>query len=273
LKKVREFNYPIFTLGDKLTPEQIEFFEKYGFVHFRNFVSPEGVSQIIKAIEAVQQKWVSEEVEKINGVPIKYGYDADGSKIVQRFAFASQHHPVLHEFLLDKRFELLFPLLKAEGGRVGENEKDGLVINHYVNTDKSEFTQMGWHTDAPRDIFLGKRIGPMLNVGVHLDACPPTKGGLRLIPGTHKQGLLGLIFRKKYFVDNNPDPNEIALSSLPGDLTVHDGRLWHRVAQATIKGEASRRRVMYVPIINGEYSPKNEQSPTPLYQRFMKRVK
>jgi ectoine hydroxylase-related dioxygenase (phytanoyl-CoA dioxygenase family) len=271
---VREFNYPIFTLGNTLTQEQIEIFEEHGFLHFRNFINPDAVAQIIRAMNEIQAKWIANNVEKVNGVPIKYGFDADGSKIVQRFAFASQHNPVLHEFLQDERFKALFPLLKTPvGARVGENEKDGLVINHYINTDKSEFTQMGWHTDAPRDIFLGKKIGPMLNVGLHIDACPPTKGGLRLIPGTHKQGFFGLFFRKKYFVDNNPDPLEIALNSQPGDLTVHDGRLWHRVAQAEIKGEESRRRVMYIPIIDGEYNPKNENSPTPFYQKFMKSFK
>ena len=35
-----------------------------------------------------------------------------------------------------------------------------------------------------------------------------------------------------------------------GDLTVHDGRLWHRVALSPYVGEKSRRRVMYVPVVN-----------------------
>ena len=80
----------------------------------------------------------------------------DGSPIVQRFAFASHHSPVLHEFLQDPRFQALFPLLEAPGGRVGEDEKDGLVINHYVNVTGSEFSQMGWHTDSLRDVFYGQ---------------------------------------------------------------------------------------------------------------------
>jgi phytanoyl-CoA hydroxylase len=270
---VKDFKYPIFTLGYELTKEQKDFFDEYGFLHFRRFINEEAVQQIIRAMNDIQAKWIAENVEKVNGVPIKFGYDADGSKIVQRFAFASQHSPVLHEFLQDKRFHALFDLMQESNCRVGENEKDGLVINHYINTDKSEFTQMGWHTDAPRDIFLGRKIGPMLNVGLHIDSCPATNGGLRLIPKTHKQGWYGLFFRKKYFLDNTPDPEEIALESLAGDLTVHDGRLWHRVAQSTVKGEQSRRRVMYIPVISGSYQPKHANSPTPLYQKFIKLVK
>lgn len=266
-------NYPRFTLGSSLTPEQLEFFREYGFLHFRPFLAPETVQELLRASENVQQQWLAEGVEKVNGVPIKYGKDVDGSSIVQRFAFASHYSPVLREFLQDPRLQALFPLLEAPGGRIGENEKDGLVINHYVNVTGSEFSQMGWHTDSLRDVFYGKRIGPMLNVGVHLDGTPATNGGLRLLIGTHKQGLRNMLFRKKYYKDVDSDPNEIAVETEPGDLTVHDGRMWHRVARSPLVGEVSRRRVMYIPIIAGKYEPKNEQSPTPFYLRFLHLVK
>ncbi|WP_311136647.1 phytanoyl-CoA dioxygenase family protein [Hymenobacter cellulosilyticus] len=198
--------YPRFTLGQTLTAEQREFFQQHGFLHFRGFISPEQVAHILAATEAIQARWLAEGVEKVNGVPIKYGHDVDGSRIVQRFAFASQHSPELHEFLQDARFPALFPLLEAKNERIGEDEKNGLVINHYVNVPGSEFSQMGWHTDSLRDIFYGRRIGPMLNVGVHLDGTPATNGGLRILPGTHRQPLREMIFRKKYFKDLSADP-------------------------------------------------------------------
>jgi hypothetical protein len=37
-------------------------------------------------------------------------------------------------------------------------------------------------------------------------------------------------------------------------------------------GEASRRRVMYVPIVTGKYKPKNEDSKTPFYHKLSKKV-
>jgi len=266
-------DYPRFTLGSVLTAEQRAFFSEYGFLHFRAFASPAYVQQILQATEAVQRQWLAEGVQKVNGVPIKYGKDVDGAPIVQRFAFASHYSPVLAEFLQDPRFAALFPLLEAAGGRVGINEKDGLVVNHYVNVPGSEFSQMGWHTDSLRDVFYGKRIGPMLNVGFHLDGTPATNGGLRLLPGTHRQPLREMLFRKKYYKDVGPDPNELAVETEAGDLTVHDGRMWHRVAQSPLVGEASRRRVMYIPIVAGKYQPKHENSPTPFYLRFLHLVK
>jgi ectoine hydroxylase-related dioxygenase (phytanoyl-CoA dioxygenase family) len=153
-------------------------------------------------------------------------------------------------------------------GRIGEAEKDGLVFNHYVNSAESKFTQLGWHTDSPRDLFLGSRILPMLNIGLHLDNCHSSSGGLRVIPGTHKQGLLSMLFRKKYFIDHKPDKKEVGFDIEAGDLTIHDGRIWHRVQQSNLTGEASRRRVLYIPAITGSYRPKNETSATPFYHKL-----
>jgi hypothetical protein len=53
-------------------------------------------------------------------------------------------------------------------------------------------------------------------------------------------------------------------------VTVHDGRLWHRVARATVTGDASQRRTLYVPYLKGPYEPKDEGSPTPFYHRLQR---
>ncbi len=259
-------------LGAKLTPEQKAFFKKNGAIHFPGFFTPETVANIWKACEEIQARWIAEGTELVNGVPIKYGNDVDGKRIVQRFAFANQQHAVLAEVLRDPRFTALLDLVGA-GARLGINEKDGLVVNHYVNTDASKFTQMGWHTDSIRDVFLGKRILPMLNVGIHLDDQDPRNGGLRLLPGSHEQNLWNMLFRKKYFLNNEADEREVAFNIKAGDVTVHDGRCWHRVERSKLVGETSRRRVMYIPIIAGKYDPKRSDSPTPFYHRFHHLVK
>ncbi len=264
----KPFNYPLFELGDTLTFEQKSFFETNGFIHFRPFISKEMVSQIIQESERVQQEWIGKNVKLVNGVPVKYGFDINQEKIVQRFAFFNHHSPLVAEFLRDKRFQILLELVGTPDCRMGINEKDGLVFNHYINTKNSNYSQLGWHTDSLRDVFYGQRIMPMLNVGVHLDRSYTDNGGLRLLPGTHNKGIKTILFHKMYF-DNKPDPNEVGLNVEPGDLTVHDGRLWHRVAQSPYEGEKSRRRVMYIPIIAGKVMEKNGASKPRLYQRFM----
>jgi len=250
-----------------LNEEKLNFFKKNGFLHFKNFIPKEKVLELTLEVKKVERYLLDQNFEKVNGIPLKFGRDIDGQSLIQRIAFASQFSEVLSDFLKDERFKELIPLLGDFEGRIGENEKDGLVVNHYVNAEFSQFKPLGWHTDSPRDLFLGSRILPMLNVGLHLDDYPKSKGGLRVLAGTHKQGLFSLFFKKKYFVDNTPDPEEVGFDIEAGDLTVHDGRLWHRVEKSNVIGEESRRRVMYIPIITGAYKPKTAHSSTPFYHK------
>jgi len=265
-------SYPKFRLGEQLTEEQIQFFDKFGFIHFEAVASPEEVKDIIASSEKIQNDWISNGVTKVNGVPIRFGFDENGAQIVHRFPFTSQFSEPVHRFVNQSRMEALKVLL-PKSARIAENEKDGVVLNHYVNTEKSNFRQMGWHTDSMRDIFYGKKIMPMLNVGLYLDDSSIEKGGLRIIPGTHKQGLFSMLFKKAYFLNNEKDPNEKLVDAKAGDLVVHDGRIWHRVAMSPHLGQASRRRVMYTPIIIGKYMPKSESSATPFYHHFQKAIK
>lgn len=255
-------------LDNSLTKEQITFFKKNGVIVFRNFLPPEKVNSCINEIKRVETQWITEKRDKVNGIPLKYGKNENGSPSIQRFCFMSQYSGVLHKVLNDERIKNLTALLCPYEGRVGENEKDGLVVNNYINNPGSSFCQMGWHTDSPRDLFHGQRIMPMLNVGIHLDTCLFDNGGLRVIPGTQYQSMFRLLFGKKYFIDNKTDRREVGFDIFSGDLTVHDGRVWHRVQKSALTGEASRRRVMYIPIITGKYMPKNEKSKTPFYHLF-----
>jgi hypothetical protein len=77
-----------------------------------------------------------------------------------------------------------------------------------------------------------------------------------------------MLFGKAYFVSHAPDPHEVAVETEPGDLTVHDGRLWHRVEASPKEGWGSLRRTMYVPYLTDAYSPKREDSPMPFYHRL-----
>jgi phytanoyl-CoA hydroxylase len=261
-----------FYLDGSITPEQFSFFQQNGFIRFKNFIPRDVVDLFLREIHALERDWLQQGLEKVNGIPLKFGKDENGDKIIQRFAFLSMHIPILHEFLQDERFNEITRLLHPYEGRIGEDEKDGLVLNHYVRTPESKFSQMGWHTDSPRDLFLGQKILPMLNVGIHLDDCSFNNGGLRILPGTHTQGMFKLLFKKKYFVDHTPDQREVGFDIKAGDLTVHDGRIWHRVQMSPLMGAPSRRRVMYVPVVTGKYKPKDQNSKTPFYHRLASRV-
>jgi phytanoyl-CoA hydroxylase len=258
----------VFSLDRELEQDHIVFFKKNGFIQFKKFIDRETVSELLHEIEEVQHFLIKNHISKVNGIPLKFGLDENHNPFIQRLAFTSQYSKVLSDFLLHEKFNTLLPLLNPYHGRIGENEKDGLVVNHYINTPLSSYNKLGWHTDSPRDLFLGSRILPMLNVGLHLDDCAFANGGLRVLPGTHRQNIFRLLTRKKYFIDNEPDEKETGFDISAGDLTVHDGRLWHRVQQSSLTGEASRRRVMYIPIITGAYLPRHANSSTPFYHKL-----
>lgn len=257
-----------FSFGTTITTDQLDFFDRNGFIQFRNFISPSDAVALAEEVDKVQRFLIRNQITKVNGIPLKYGKDTDGQPLVQRIAFASRFSVALHDFLQQDRLQLLKTFLGNYEGRIGESEKDGLVVNHYLNTGDSEYTRLGWHTDSPRDLFMGSRIMPMLNIGLHLDNCPASNGGLRVLAGTHKQNIFRLLFRKKYFIDHTPDKNETAFDIAAGDLTVHDGRLWHRVQQSPHTDERSRRRVLYIPVVTGAYRPKSRNSPTPFYHKL-----
>lgn len=255
---------PEFELGERMTPEQVEFLDTFGFIRFKRFLLRAEVKKLVEEVETIDARLVAEGREVINGVPLIIGKRKDGTRFIQRMCFSSLFGERLHAFLQDPRFSAILDVA-GPGYRIGERERDGLVINHYRREEGSSYKRLGWHTDSLRDLFYLEMPRRYLNVGFYLDDSGPEKGGVRLIPFSHQQGLWPLLTRKAHFYDCDPDPAEYALTAEAGDLTIHDGRIWHRVAEASVTGDASQRRVMYVPLMEGPLKEKHENSPTPLY--------
>lgn len=260
--------YKTFTFSGELTQEHKNFFNKSGFIHFKNFISSQEVSSIWNCISEVHNKWIAEKKEKINGIPVVYGEDENGKRIVQRSPFTSLFSPELQEFIRSGRLNPFIRLISNSDSRITENEKDGVVVNHYINHKKSELKQMGWHTDSARDIFYFQKVYPMLNAGLYLTDSTKAHGGLRVLPGTHNQSIRSLLFRKTQFISMAEDKNEVGIEAQAGDLVIHDGAIWHRVAMSELTGAASRRITMYMPIICGRKNIKNSYSKTPFYHKL-----
>jgi phytanoyl-CoA hydroxylase len=267
-----------FTLGRVVTPVQRAFLDRNGFLVFAQVARQDEIDRIDAEVRAIQERWLAEKRKQVHGIPLFVGKDGEGKPFIQRFAFTSVFSDVIREFVRDDRFTPVRALIGA-GTRVGDQEKDGVVFNRNLNVPGSAYPKLGWHTDGLRDLFYLRVPGPMLNVGLHLDRVKAEDGGLRVIPGSHTQGFASMCFRKPYFVSHAPDPEEVAVETEPGDLTVHDGRTWHRVAASPHTGWRSLRRTMYVPYLTGPIELKSEDSKMPLYHhlgrftRWVKRVR
>lgn len=256
-----------FELGPELTPVQQAFLGHHGYLVFKSVATPEEVATIKAEAERLSNEWLASGRRSVFGIPLFKGYDADGKRFVQRLAFASCFSEPIHDFVRDPRLKPVRQLI-GDNTRVGDREKDGVVINRNLNVPGSIYKRLGWHTDGLRDLFYLRMPKQQINVGLHLDRITEADGGLRLIPGSHNQGFMAMAFLKPYFVWHKPDPREICVETEPGDLTVHDGRLWHRVQQSSKTGPETLRHSMYVPYLTDDYQPKDENSKTPPYHRL-----
>jgi phytanoyl-CoA hydroxylase len=237
-----------------------------GYLHFNSFFTESEVQLILKELKDTEQKYLANRWKQVYGIPIVYGFDVDGAMIANRMPFVSLFNSNL-KALAGKL--LVLRAIFGDEFRVGEEENDGVVATHYLNTDNS-LKQIGWHTDSMRDFFYFRKSQPFYNVGVYLTDSPKEKGGLRVLEGTHNQTLFQALFRKLYFIENAPDADEVCVEAHIGDLTIHDGRMWHRVAKSCYTGELSRRRIVYFPFISGKVNLKNDGSKTPPYFRILK---
>ncbi len=262
-----------YKLGDKVEDEHVDFYNKYGFVHFTNFITQDHIQRIIQSLNEGYEKLIAEGKETINGIPINYGFDEMGKAIVHRLPYSNLVADEVAKLYTDERFKLLSKFIPDYESRLGLKEKDGVVTNYYINTENSNFRQMGWHTDVSRDVMVGKKLFPMINVGIYLDDSNETNGGLRIIPCSQNQSIMKMLFGKVQFVNTKKDPKEIMLSAKAGDLALHDGRIWHRVGKSAHMGAKSRRRVMYVPLICGPVKERQADGRTPFYHKLGKLAK
>lgn len=257
-----------FTLRAETTPVQRAFLDRHGFIVYDRVATRAEVEAILAEVDRVEAELLAAGQRKVYGVPVWFGPDPDGRDYLFRMGFTSVYSPYLGAFVRDARFEPIRRLIGADA-RIGDREKDGVVFNRYVRSEGSLRPNLAWHTDALRDVFYNRKMpGPMLNVGLHFDRIRPQDGGLRVLPGTHTQGVWSTLFSKIHFVTQTPDPREVPVETWPGDLTVHDGRMWHRVEAAPVTGWASLRRSMYVPYVCDAERLKGEDSPTPAYLKL-----
>ena len=263
----RVISIPDFELGLRLTPEQVDFLETYGFIRFRGFVPRARARALYASVLEVDRALIASGREVMKGVPLIFGKREDGTRYVQRIPFASLQSPALHDFILDPRFQAILDVA-GPGYRIGEEERDGMVINRFRNEPGARYKRLGWHTDSLRDLFYLERPRRYLNVGFYFTDSPLEVGGLRVLPCTHHQPISSMLTRKAHFLDDAPDPHELAITAEAGDLTIHDGRLWHRTALATTRGDESERCVSYLPLMDGPLKRKHEGSATPFYFRL-----
>ena len=164
-----------FTLGDSITNVQRRFLEKHGYLVFANVAKPDEIAMIASELDRIEKDWIAEKRKEVYGIPLFWGKN-EKRPFLQRFPFTSVFSEKIHAFVRDDRFAPIRDLV-GSGARIGDREKDGVVVNRYINMPGSAYPKLGWHTDGVRDLFYLRVPKPMLNIGLHLDECPKENGG------------------------------------------------------------------------------------------------
>src|SRR5215510_7515362 len=102
---------PAFYWNHSITSEQIGYFNRYGIIQFKNFINKETVASFLNEINKVQRFLLDNNIDKVNGIPLKFGSDINGDKIVQRIAFTSKYSAVLSNFLKSDKIQSVIKLL------------------------------------------------------------------------------------------------------------------------------------------------------------------
>src|SRR5690349_6294207 len=141
-----------FTLGSTITPEQRAFLDRHGFILFSRVARRDEVAMLGSEIERIEAEWLSEGRRRVFGIPLFVGRNHEGRPFIQRLAFTSMFSEKIRNFVRDSRFTPILDLIGAQA-RVGDAEKDGVVVNRYLNVPGSVHPRLGWHTDGLRDLF------------------------------------------------------------------------------------------------------------------------
>lgn len=234
-----------------------EYLKKNGIIQFKNFIASDELNEYEEEFENIFRTVANEQTKFINGMNVVYNKHGDKA---QRIPFVNQFSQKFSTLIEQK----IYPQIKGLGldnHRIGLKENNGMVATKFTS-DKGDWTQMGWHTDM-NSLYHIFHKNSYYNLGLHFDQTSEDTGCLKILPETHQQNPISLLTKKLAFADVKPDKNELNIETSPGDITIHDGRLWHRVSQ-----NSRTRRVIYVSLLTGKAKEKNETSRNPMHMKI-----
>ncbi|MCH5600832.1 hypothetical protein [Niabella ginsengisoli] len=117
-----------FHFYDEITSMHTDHLNTHGILHFKQFVSSHTVRQLLYETKSVENFLLNKGASFVNGIPLKFGTDVNGTPLIQRIAFASQYSSILRDFLKSDRIQQLVKLLLPFDGRIGETEKDVFLL-------------------------------------------------------------------------------------------------------------------------------------------------
>jgi len=228
------------TIPKILSTEQIEQFNRDGFLLVRGMYSPE-------EIEAISQ-WTDEVAARPEtpGKYMMYFEDSqdDGSRILCRIENFVPYHEGFSKLITARRMQQAVSELFAEPA-VLFKDKINFKLPGGDGFKEHQDVQAGW------DDYADLHITAMIAV----DETTPENGSLEMIPGKHRQGLLG----SKWAPLSDGDTGHaeyVAVHCQPGDAVFFDSYAPHR---SFPNHTDQARRVLYITFNKSSEGDSREQ--------------
>lgn len=220
-----------FTLDDPVAATRA-FLHQVGFVHLRGVLDRAEVDALGADVdEAVGRARPDDRTS--------WWTTVDGREVCNRVNYLNEGSPRIAALGADARFVAIAAL----GGpdlRDAHDRLDGNGVVIKVPGSRGGLADLPWHRDCGMGGHPVKC--PMLNVGIQLDPATADAGQLEMIPGSHRG------------TSRLPDAEEagthpvVALTTEPGDVTVHFGHTLH-AAPPPKDPKASGRRALYLSFV------------------------
>jgi Phytanoyl-CoA dioxygenase (PhyH) len=212
--------------------ETREFLHRVGFVHLRAVLDAAEIdalrSDVVDALGRARpddrKSWWT---------------TVDGREVCNRVNYLNDGSPRIAALGADPRFRDIAALGGADL-RDARDRLDGNSVVLKVPGSAGGLADLPWHRDCGMGGHPVKC--PMLNVGIQLDAATADTGQLQMIPGSHR-GTSRLPSARE--AEKHP---VVALTTEPGDVTVHFGHTLH-AAPPPRERHAPGRRALYLSFV------------------------
>lgn len=221
-----------FTLDDD-DDEIADFLRRSGFVHLRHVMD-------MDEVDALRAEVTSAVADARLEDRRSWWTTVDGREVCSRVNYINDRSALVAGLGSDRRFARIAALGGADL-RDAHDRLDGNGVVIKVPGATGGLVDLPWHRDCGMGGHPVKC--PLLNVGIQLDPATPASGQLHMIPGSH-QGTSRL-----------PGPRETerlpvaAISTEPGDMTVHFGHTLHAAPPPT-DPRAVGRRALYLSFVS-----------------------
>ena len=220
-----------FTLDDPVADIR-DFLQRVGFVHLRGVLDAVEIDALTSDVDDAVLRARPDDRRS-------WWTTVEGREVCNRVNYLNDESPRIAALGADPRF-LAIAALGGDDLRDAHDRLDGNGVVIKVPGSSGGLADLPWHRDCGMGGHPVKC--PMLNVGIQLDPATADTGQLQMIPGSHR-GTSRLPSARE--AEHHP---VVALTTEPGDVTVHFGHTLH-AAPPPRDPDAAGRRALYLSFV------------------------